>query len=301
MFNVSDEALGLILDYVKDVRNLVIKLGFDIKSEYLEMLMFDIENYLKFFSVKHARKRKATIVEAADARHALKKFGKLEKLVKSHFRGPETCTNAQRITFTYLSAMKKKIEKTRVPIVLDAGCGWGRFVKKLHSYVPKNFEMVGVDLDHLSLQYGKTINESVAFSRSEIQGLPFKDEVFDIIMCSGVIHEVKNVKGRNKALREFARVIKPNGQLYIIDAFTKYKFVNILTRLLQYIPKLEIEWIFHKGQLENLLQENEFKITSIEKTGSRALGTITGYTFTAIARARARGNCFQSPDSSRQR
>jgi len=45
----SVEALRLILDYVKDVRNLVIKLGCDVKPAYLEMLMFDIENYVKFF------------------------------------------------------------------------------------------------------------------------------------------------------------------------------------------------------------------------------------------------------------
>jgi len=282
MFDFSDGALRLILDYVKTVRNLVIKLGFDIKPEYLEMLMFDVENYVRFFSLKHARKRKARTVEAVDARQALKKFGKPENFAKSHLGDPEDCANAQRITLSHLSAMKDKIEKARAPIVLDAGCGWGRFLKRLHSYVPKNFETIGVDLDCLSLQYGKTINEADAFLRSEIQALPFKDEVFDILMCSGVIHEVKNVKGRNKALQEFARVIKPNGQLYIVDAFTKYKFVNIFTHLLQYTPKLDIEWIFHKHQLENMLQESGFRITSVEKTGSRALGTITGYAFTAI-------------------
>lgn len=282
MFDFNDEALRLILDYVKDVKKAVITLGFDIKSEYLEMLMFDIENYVKFFSAKHARKRKAGTVEAVDVRDALKKFGKPEKLVRSHLRDPETCANVQRITLTNLSAMKEKIEKTREPMVLDAGCGWGRFLKKLHSYAAKNFEMIGVDLDCLSLQYGEAINEAATFLRSEIQALPFKDEVFDIIMCSGAIHEVKNIKGRNKALQEFARVIKPRGQLYIVDAFTKYKTVNIFTRLLQYVPKLEIEWIFHKSQLENMLQESGFEITAVEKTGSLAFGTITGYAFTAI-------------------
>lgn len=282
MFDFNDEALRLILVYVKDVKNVVTKLGFDIKSEYLEMLMFDIENYVKFFSTRHARKRKAETVEAVDVRYALKKFGKPEKLVKSHLRDPENCANAQRITLTNLSAMREKIKKTREPMVLDAGCGWGRFLKKLHSYAVKNFEMIGVDLDCLSLQYGKTINEVASFLRSEIQALPFKDGVFDIIMCSGVIHEVKNIKGRNKALQEFARVMKPRGQLYIVDAFTRYKTVNIFTRLLQYVPKLEIEWIFHKGQLENMLQESGFKITAVEKTGSLAFGTITGYAFTAI-------------------
>lgn len=118
--------------------------------------------------------------------------------------------------------------------------------------------------------------------RSDIQALPFKDEVFDMILCSGVIHEVKDIKGRSDALKEFARVIKPNGQLYIVDAFTTYKIVNIFTRLLQYIPKLEIEWIFHRRQLENTLKENGFRTTSIEKGSSRLLGTIAMYAITAI-------------------
>jgi len=282
MFVFSDEASRLILDYVKEVRNLVVKLRFDIKPVYLEMLMFDIENYVKFFSLKQARKRKGRRVEAVDVRHVLKKFREPEKFVKSHLGDPENCANAQRITLSHLNAMKDKIEKTRAPIVLDAGCGWGRVLKRLSSYVPKNFEKVGVDLDYLSLQYGKTINEAAAFLRSEIQALPFEDEIFDMILCSGVIHEVQDIKGRDEALKEFARVLKPNGQLYIVDAFTTYKIVNIFTRLLQYIPKLDIEWIFHRRQLENMLKESGFRITLVEKGSSRLLGLITMYAITAM-------------------
>jgi hypothetical protein len=50
------------------LKNLIIKLRFDIKPEYLKMLTFDVENYLGFFSIKHARKRKARTVEAVDVR-----------------------------------------------------------------------------------------------------------------------------------------------------------------------------------------------------------------------------------------
>jgi ubiquinone/menaquinone biosynthesis C-methylase UbiE len=282
MFEFCNEALRLIADYVKDVRDTVVKFGFDIKSEYLEMVMFDIENHIKFFSIRHARQRKAGTVEADDVRYALQKFGKPEKLVKVHLMDPEACANVQRITLNNLEAIKEKINKTKAPVVLDAGCGWGRFSRKLHGYVAQNCEMIGIDLDFLSLQYGKTINEAATFLQSEIQALPFQNEVFDVIMCSGVIHEVKNTKERKKTLQEFARVMKTNGQLYMVDAFTEHKFVNIFTRLLQYVPKLEIEWIFHKSQLERLLQESGFKITAVEKTGSRVLSIVTGYTFTAI-------------------
>jgi ubiquinone/menaquinone biosynthesis C-methylase UbiE len=282
MFGFDDEALQLIAGYMENVRNEVTKLRFDVKPEYLKMLMFDIENYLKFFSIQHAKKRKAKIIEAVDVKHAMKRFGEPEKLVRTHFKDPETCANAERITLTRFNTLKEKIEKTASSIILDAGCGWGRFIKKLHTYVPKNFEVVGVDIDRLSLQYGKAIDEAAMFLRSQIQALPFKDGVFDILMCSGVIHEVKDLSKRKNALREFARVIKPHGQLYIIDAFTGSKLMNILTRLLQYIPKLEVEWIFHKDQLEDILRENGFRVTSVEKVGSRVYGTITAYALTAI-------------------
>jgi ubiquinone/menaquinone biosynthesis C-methylase UbiE len=152
-------------------------------------------------------------------RHTLKKFGKPEKLVKFHLKDPK---NLRQCSEDYLDSsrtMKEKIEKTRAPFVLDTGCGWGGFIKKLYTHVRENFEIIGVDIDHISLQYGKTINEAATFLRSQIQTLPFKDEVFDTLLCSGVIHEVKNPKERNKALEEFARVIKPYGQLFIVDAF----------------------------------------------------------------------------------
>lgn len=211
IFKFVDEASKLILEYVKDVRNLTIPAGFGIKSEYLEMLIYDIENYIKFFSIKHARERGVEIVETVDVTYALKKFGKPVKLVKSYLRDPETFANFVRNRLTTITDIKNEIDKARSPLVLDAGCGWGRYIKRLHNFIAKDFETIGVDLDILSLRYGKTINEATLFLQADIRSLPFKDEVFDVILCSGVIHEVKSIKGREETLHELARVTKTNG------------------------------------------------------------------------------------------
>jgi ubiquinone/menaquinone biosynthesis C-methylase UbiE len=282
MFKFSDEAFQLVLEYVKDVRNSIISAGFDVKSEYLEVLMSDIENYIKFFSIKHARKRKVEIVETVDVAYAFKKFGKPEKLVKSYLRDQKTYANTERIRLTTNADIKKKIDEARSPVVLDAGCGWGRYIKRLHDFITKDFETIGVDFDILSLQYGKTINRAAIFLRADIRALPLKDEVFDVVVCSGVIHEVKSIWERKTALREFARVTKTNGYVYIIDAFTANIFANIFTRLLQHVPILGVEWIFHKKQLEKMLQENGFNVTTVGEIGLRSFLKMTECTFKAI-------------------
>lgn len=218
MFDFSDEATRLITDYVKDVKTKVHELGFAVKPEYLETRMFDLENHVKFFSIKQARKREVEKVEITDVKHVVKKFGKPQEFIKSHFKDAETWARAQRITLSLLEVIREKIAKSEEARVLDAGCGWGRFLTRSPTYHAKDLEMIGVDLDDLSLQYGKTVNEAATFLKSAIQTLPFKDEAFDVIVCSGVIHEIKKGKGRRKAIKEFSRVSKPEGLLYIVDA-----------------------------------------------------------------------------------
>jgi ubiquinone/menaquinone biosynthesis C-methylase UbiE len=217
------------------------------------MLVFDVENDVRFFALKKAAERKTQRVEAVDVEDALKKFGKPEEFIRSHMEKAENCVNSQRITLGTLEAMKEKLEQAQTPIVLDAGCRWGRVSKKLDFYA-KGLQIVGVDLDKLSLQYGKTVNRTAVFLRSDIQALPFKNQVFNIILCSGVIHEVKNVKGRRKAIKELSRVLDIKGSLYLIDAFAKFRMISALTFVFQHLIHT-VEWVPKKEAIEKMLKE----------------------------------------------
>lgn len=243
-----------------------------ITTQYLQNLLFELENQIKFYSLKHALKRGSKTVEEADVAKTLKKFGSPNELVKQIFKDAKSFDKKQSAFFKILELLENFLGSAN-PIVLDAGCGWGRFILRLQKHCGKNFEMVGVDIDDISLKYGKELSKSLEVTRSKVEYLPIRDSIVDVILCSGVIHEIKTFSGRKATVEEFRRVLKPGGVLCIVDAFSTNRMVDVLTRVLKHVTS-KIEWFFVKSALERILKENMFKTMGLFEIESRALGTI---------------------------
>jgi SAM-dependent methyltransferase len=94
--------------------------------------------------------------------------------------------------------------------VLDAGCGSGGLIRALQKYAPQ-WSITGIDFSPIACAYARetTLAEIVEGSITE---LPFDSETFDILTCADVISQVKD---GSLALKEFARVLRPNGVLVI--------------------------------------------------------------------------------------
>lgn len=252
-----------------------------IRPEYLETQVFDLENHIKLLSIKRSVKRKGEVVEKIDAEYTLRKLGSPGKFVKSKFEDEKIYINMQKSIFDSFNFLKSRFQSVKCPKVLDAGCGWGRLLQRMRKLCPEDLEMVGIDTDTLSLQYGKIINKANFFVTSNIQMLPFKDEIFDIIICNGVMHEVEKDEGRYKATREIARVLKPNGLLYFHDIFSECRIVRFITRTLRIlIPR--VEWVLNRSQFEQRMLENSLRIIQMKEIRSRALDTVTNYQYIII-------------------
>ena len=126
MSDLTHDALRLIRDYVKNVEAELVKFKVDMEPEWLKVAFFDIENLIRISSMRNAMKRKSSKAEVVDVRHTLKKHGKPREFVKSHFKDVKTWLNSQRIIIDNFKVMKLKLQKTKMPKVLDVGCGWGR-------------------------------------------------------------------------------------------------------------------------------------------------------------------------------
>jgi ubiquinone/menaquinone biosynthesis C-methylase UbiE len=289
MLEFSDEASRLASDYAKGVEAEVRSFSVDLNPEYIKMLAFDIENDVRFFALKTATKRRSQRVEAFDVKEVFKKLGKPKEFVKSHIGKAQNCADSQRNTLNNLEIMRGELQKIETPLVLDAGCRWGRASKRLKDFCDWDLERVGVDLDKLSLQYGKTMDKKAVFIRSDIRTLPFRNQVFDLILCSGVIHEVRNTKGRNEAIGEMSRALKPKGSLYLVDAFAKLRIISALTFVLQHISH-DMEWIPKKDATEKMLRKSGLQVVSIEGSGSYFGSTIAPYTIAASKASRAEGS-----------
>jgi ubiquinone/menaquinone biosynthesis C-methylase UbiE len=100
-------------------------------------------------------------------------------------------------------------------VCLDAGCGGGRFVVALARLGAK--KVYGIDISSASVEAAcRRANDRGLTNTEIIEGsvlaLPFPDNFFDYVVCSGVIHHTHEPY---RAFRELVRVLKPGGKLFL--------------------------------------------------------------------------------------
>jgi malonyl-CoA O-methyltransferase len=102
------------------------------------------------------------------------------------------------------------INKTGANIILDAGCGKGRYLRNLLA------ECSGLDLHavDLSTQVMATLPSSIKKSQGSLLRLPYPDAQFDCVYSVEALEHAVHIDG---ALRELVRVLKRGGTLIIID------------------------------------------------------------------------------------
>lgn len=96
--------------------------------------------------------------------------------------------------------------------MLDAGCGMGR-----NSYWPLSWgakSVTGIDNDERTLASAqKTLAEfpNATVTRCDISNIQWENQ-FDIVMCIGVLHHLRNPE---LALKNFCRALRPEGKIVI--------------------------------------------------------------------------------------
>lgn len=128
---------------------------------------------------------------------------------------PEYCRKTRQTKFleweeNYIKKLLSFISKTK-PLILDVGCGDGR-----HCIIIENNggKAIGIDLSQGMLEEAKTLYPKGDFQIMDMRNLSFDDDFFEGIWASGSIYHVpKSTIG--ELIREFRRVLKPNGILAI--------------------------------------------------------------------------------------
>ena len=113
--------------------------------------------------------------------------------------------------------------------VLDVGCGHGLMLIAAAKRLTSGGRAVGIDLWQKEDQAGNSREATLENARLEgvadrielrdgdARELPFEDNSFDIILSSWALHNIYEQQGRELALREIARVLKPGGRVTIVD------------------------------------------------------------------------------------
>jgi len=96
----------------------------------------------------------------------------------------------------------------RNSMILDYGCGSGRFVKELNE---QGYNAFGCDIK-IDSELKDLLNQGLIRSiEQDPYRLPFEDNTFDFIYSFSVFEHVQNY---SESIAELARVLKPNGICY---------------------------------------------------------------------------------------
>lgn len=112
--------------------------------------------------------------------------------------------------------------------VLDVGCGHGLLLVGAAKRLP-NGRAVGIDLwsqrdqgdNHREATLANAALEGVA-ERVEVRDgdmrkMPFPDASFDAVVANLAIHNIPSREGRREAIGEIVRVLRPGGQVALMD------------------------------------------------------------------------------------
>lgn len=97
----------------------------------------------------------------------------------------------------------------RRPRVLDAGCGTGAAMAWARSATQAD-GVTGIDVSAYALAFCRHRGERL-LAQSSIMALPFRDSVFDLVLCNDVLQHLPVDGGVMTALGELHRVLRPGG------------------------------------------------------------------------------------------
>lgn len=121
------------------------------------------------------------------------------------------------------------IRKKEQLYLMDIATGTGDLAIELMQKHP-DARVIGLDLAPQMLEIGKQkaekkkLSEAITFVEGDAENLPFEDNTFDAIT---VAFGVRNFERPEKGLKEMNRVLKPGGQLIILEfSKTRSKLFN---------------------------------------------------------------------------
>jgi ubiquinone/menaquinone biosynthesis C-methylase UbiE len=112
--------------------------------------------------------------------------------------------------------------------VLDMGAGRGAVLMMAAKLLSRG-RAVGVDLWRSSDQSGNTlqaalnnaeregVRQRVELRTGDMTAMPFEDACFDVVLSALAIHNIKEREGRQRAVDEAVRVLRPGGRMLIAD------------------------------------------------------------------------------------
>jgi len=164
-----------------------------------------------------------------------------------------------------IELIREIINFNRNPIkLIDIGCGDGYLLKEIAKDFPQ-IDLFGIDLSENRVETAKKFVPRAVFKTGDAQDVPFKDETFDIVVCSEVIEHCPDDM---KVLAELYRILKTNSfliltvpNLYTLESISKL----LIGKRIAPPPYHLREYSYN--QLIRKIKESGFKILKFQSIG----------------------------------
>jgi len=84
----------------------------------------------------------------------------------------------------------------------------------------------------------------------DMTALPFEDNGFDVVLSNFAIHNISGRGGREKAISEAVRVLRPGGRLRIVDVRATRQYEAQLAKLgMEDVARTALGWWFQPARL----------------------------------------------------
>ena len=148
-------------------------------------------------------------------------------------------------------------------VVLDAGCGTGKFLSVLEE---KSDKYIGVDLSFQQLikAWEKKKKASSIFLNTNLNDVMLKDNSVDLIVSPWVLGTITEIDEREKCLDELLRVLKPGGEILLIENESGSEFESLRGRDKDQRTNIYNQWIINNGFKKEKIIETYFKFSSLD-------------------------------------
>lgn len=164
---------------------------------------------------------------------------------------------------------------TKKKIVLDLGCGTGKYLAPLYKLSKK---YIGLDIsqEQINIAKRKVKNEKVKFICSTAENINLADESVDVIISTWVLGTILDRDRRLKTLQEAERVLKKNGKIYLVENNVGGEFEKIRKRFPDLTTTQKYnKWITNQGFKEEKQFDTYFEFES-EEEGNKIFSAIWG-------------------------
>ena len=125
-------------------------------------------------------------------------------------------------------------DKKHIDTIVDVACGTGDLMIDWKNIANDNSividKIIGIDPSVGMMEVGKTKIPDGVFIEAGAENLPLDDGSVDIVSIS---YGIRNVVKRKEGLEEFARVLKPNGLVVILE-FTRNDKNDIFAKITRF-------------------------------------------------------------------